>query len=193
MAQPIHSVRFSFADYVAFERTSNVKHEYWAGQIYAMAGGTPEHAALAASVSGLLFAQLQSSVCRLYSSDLRVRAGDLVTYPDVSVVCGPPERDALDSSTALNPTVVVEVTSPSTELYDRTEKLERYQQISSLQAIVIVSHAEPRIECWTRSSVGWDHVMATQTGRVELGVISAALVVSEVYSRAGFTVRPSSE
>lgn len=186
MAQPVHSVRFSLADYVAFERTSNVKHEYWAGQIYAMAGGTPEHAALAASVSGLLFAQLQSSACRLYSSDLRVRAGDLVTYPDGSVVCGPPERDALDSSTALNPRVIVEVTSPSTEVYDRTEKLERYQQIPSLQAIVIVSHSEPRLELWTRSALGWDHALATQTGRVELPVIGASLVVSEVYARAGF-------
>jgi Uma2 family endonuclease len=120
MSQPVHDVQYSFEDYVAFERSSNVKHEFWAGHIYAMAGGTPEHAALAASVSGLLFAQLADGPCRVYSSDLRVRAGELVTYPDVTVVCGTPASDPNDPGTTLNPTLVVEVTSPSTD----GEKLE---------------------------------------------------------------------
>jgi Uma2 family endonuclease len=86
----VYHVRYTYAEYLAFESASNVKHEFCGGKIYAMASGTPEHAALQVVVSGLLFAQLRGGRCRAYSSDLRVRvlATGLVTYPDVTVVCG---------------------------------------------------------------------------------------------------------
>jgi Uma2 family endonuclease len=175
---------------VAFERTSNVKHEFLAGHIFAMTGGSPEHAALAASVSGLLFAQLGEGSCRVYSSDLRVRADELVTYPDVTVVCGPLSSDPEDPSTTLNPALVVEVTSPTSERYDRGEKLRHYQRIASLQAILIVAHAEQRIELWTRAAGGWQSRAATAGERIELLAISASLDVQEVYARAGWPGAP---
>jgi Uma2 family endonuclease len=141
MAQAAHPVRFSFAEYVSLERSSNVKHEHLNGQIFAMAGGTPEHAAITAAASGLLFSQLRGRPCRVYSSDLRVRAADLTTYPDVTVVCGDVERDPADPNTARNPKFIVEVTSPNTEDYDRGEKLERYQQIPGLASFLTETRA----------------------------------------------------
>src|SRR3954470_15470270 len=99
----MHSAH-TYAEYLALEASSNVKHEFLAGQIYAMAGGTPEHAALAAAASGLLFAQLRGRGCRVYDSDLRVRTrSGLATYPDVTVICGPTERDDVDAQAVTNP------------------------------------------------------------------------------------------
>jgi Uma2 family endonuclease len=184
MVQPLHPVHYSFAEYVAFERTSNVKHEYLDGRIYAMAGGSPEHAALAAAVNGLLFGQLKVGPCRVYSSDLRVRAGVLTTYPDVTVVCGQVERDPQDTNTALNPTLVVEVTSPSTEVYDRGEKLEHFKQVPSLQSILIVSQSDRLVEHWQRRNSGWELTTARPGGCLDLPSVDATLAVDEIYGSA---------
>jgi Uma2 family endonuclease len=181
MAQPVHPVHFTLPDYFAFERSSNVKHENLAGQIYAMAGGTPEHAALAAAVSGNLFLQLKDGPCRLYSSDLRVRAGDLITYPDVAVVCGPVQRHVDDANTALNPKLLVEVTSPSTEEYDRGEKLGYYQQIGALDIVLVVSHREASIDVWRRTVRGFERSVGGAGSRIELVPIGCTLSVDDVY------------
>lgn len=95
MTSPAHRIQYSWEDYLALEASSNVKHEFLEGQIYGVAGGTPEHAALKAAVTGLLFAQIRGSRCRAHDADLRVRVlgTGLATYPDVTVVCGPSERD----------------------------------------------------------------------------------------------------
>src|SRR5262245_39242529 len=95
VSTPAHRVLYTHAEYLALEGSSNVKHEFLGGQIYAMAGGTPEHAALAAAVIGLLFPQLRAGRCRAHDSDLRVRvpATGLSTYPNVTVICGPRELD----------------------------------------------------------------------------------------------------
>jgi len=183
MSQPAHPVHHTFDEYVRFERTSNVKHEYLDGQIYATAGGTPEHAALAATVIGLLFSQLRGKPCRVYSSDLRVRAGDLATYPDVTVVCGPVEGDARDPHTALNPTVVVEVTSPSTDTYDRGEKLAQYQEVPALSAVMLVSHEKARIDLWRRTAQGWAETSAGPGEHVVLDAIGCELAVDEIYAQ----------
>jgi Uma2 family endonuclease len=121
--------------FYAFEASSNVKHEYLDGQIYAMAGGTPEHAALAAAVVGQLYAQLREGRCRVYNSDLRVRvpATGLLTYPDATVMWGPRQRDAEDEYAITNPTLIVEVLSRSTEEYDRGDKFEHCKRSSSLR------------------------------------------------------------
>src|SRR3990172_1362679 len=104
MAAPAGLHRYSFADYLALEEASNTKHEFLSGEIYGMAGGTPEHAALSVAVSSVLRAQLRGGSCRVYSSDLRVRvlATGLATYPDVTVVCGELERDPDSPTTVVN-------------------------------------------------------------------------------------------
>lgn len=114
-----------------------------------MAGGTPARAALAASIAQLLGNALRGP-CLIYSSDLKVRieATDLTTFPDVTVVCGERQTSPVDPHAVTNPTILVEVTSHSTEDYDRGEKLANYKQISDLRAVLFVSHRVPRSLCF---------------------------------------------
>jgi Uma2 family endonuclease len=179
--------RYTYANYLDLEAASNVKHEFLAGEIYGMAGGTPEHAALSVAVSGALLAQLRGGPCRVYSSDLRVRvlATGLATYPDVTVVCGEPERDPESPTTIVNPRLVVEVSSDSTMDYDRGEKLEHYRQIPSLAGIVLVSHTQRCIEVWQRAADGtWTASTAGAGERAELPGIACSLVVDDIYRDA---------
>jgi Uma2 family endonuclease len=186
MDVPAHRIRYSWADYLALEASSNVKHEFLDGQIYGMDGGTPEHAGLAAAVSGLLFAQLRNGRCRVHDADLRVRVLDtgLATYPDVTIVCGRRERDPEDPNAVTNPTLIVEVLSKSTEEYDRGDKFEHYKRIPSLRQYVLVSHRDREIEVWTRDADGWVGATARQGQRAELGSIASHLDVDEVYQAA---------
>jgi Uma2 family endonuclease len=183
-----HPVFHSFADYVRLERDfPTTKHEYLAGHIYAMAGGTPEHAALAAVVTAKLSTALEGGRCRVYSSDLRIRVPKtgLTTYPDVSVVCGPREADPEDKNTVTNPTLLVEVTSKSTEEYDRGEKLDHYKSIPSLREYVLVSHREPLIEVWRRQDGGsWTSQVFRARGKAALDSVSCVLDVDAVYAAA---------
>lgn len=151
-AFPLH--RYTYQDYVWLEDESSTRHEFLAGEIVAMAGGTPEHAAMAAAVIAQLSEHLRGSSCRVFTSDLGVRVLEtgLATYPDASVVCGPTVRDPEKKTNVTNPRVVIEITSDGTEDYDRGEKLEHYKRIPSLEAVVIVSHREPRMEVWSRAA-----------------------------------------
>ena len=118
MGEPAHH-RFSFGQYLMLEEDSGLKHEFLEGQVWAMSGGTPEHAAVAGNVLTLLNVQLAGKKCRVFTSDLRIRvvATGLGTYPDVSVVCGHLELDPEDAKrhTVVNPRILVEVLSPSTD------------------------------------------------------------------------------
>ena len=188
MAAPARPVRHTRAEYAAFERSSNVKHEFLDGVIYAMAGGTPEHAAVAMNVGALLNVALRTKPCRVYSSDLRIRVKDtgLETYPDVSVVCGGAERDPADDLAVTNPVVLVEVLSPSTEAYDRGEKLRHYRAIASLREVVLVDHREKLVEVHRREDDGsWTRHEAGPGGVVNLLSLGCELSVDEVY-RDGF-------
>lgn len=174
-------------EYVAFERSSNVKHEYLDGQIYAMAGGTPEHAALQAALPGLLVPQLPKGGCRAYGANLRIRvlSTGLATYPDVSIVCGLREVDPEDKNSVTNPTLLVEVLSRSTEEYDRGEKFAHYKKIPSLRQYVLVSQHERCVEVWTRSAEGaWTSVLAREGDVADLSSVGARLDVRELYDGA---------
>jgi Uma2 family endonuclease len=177
--------RFTFQDYLSLEEASTVKHEFLDGHVWAMAGGTPEHGALAANVIALLANQLRGRACRVFTSDvrIRVRATGLATYPDVSVVCSRQETDPDDpkGNTLINPQVLVEVLSPSTEDYDRGEKLAHYKQIPSIQEIVLVAHEEQRIELWRREGDHWILVVARRDATAVLESLDCELPLLEVY------------
>jgi len=186
MSTPAGLHRYTWADYIALEEASNVKHEFLAGEIYGMAGGTPEHAALSVAVAAALLAQLRGGPCRVYSSDLRVRvqATGLATYPDVTVVCDEPARDPESRTTIVNPRVVVEVLSDSTIDYDRGEKLTHFKQIPSLDAVIHVWHTKPQIEVHQRVGAGWSVTEAGPGGRVNLDGLGCTLSVDDVYRDA---------
>ena len=177
---------FSFVEYLELEEVARVRHEFYAGEIYAMAGGTPEHAAMTAAITASLGQQLAGTSCRTYSSDLRVRvlATGLATYPDVTVVCGPSERDPESSTHVTNPTLVVEVLSSGTAKYDRGEKLEHYKQVPSLRAVVLVDHEREQLEVWCRSSGGWSSKPFGPGEVAALEAIGCVLAVDDVYAAA---------
>jgi Uma2 family endonuclease len=175
-------VKHTYAEYLAFEELSPVRHEYLDGEIYAMAGGSPDHAALAGAVIGLLGGRARQG-CRAFTSDLRVRiAGTgLTTYPDVSFVCGATERSPEDPLAVTNPVLLVEVTSNSTEEYDRGEKLRHYRDLPSVCEVLIVSHREPRVSLHRREPGGWRTLEARRGEVLELTSIGAELAVDELY------------
>ncbi|MEO8549143.1 MAG: Uma2 family endonuclease [Kofleriaceae bacterium] len=181
--QPIHH-RFDFEDYLRVETDSQgVKHEFLAGRVWAMAGGSPDHALIATNIATLLNIRLRGRPCAVFSSDLRigVQATQLVTYPDVSVICGSLERDPIDRTgqTITNPKVLVEVLSPSTAEYDRGEKIRHYKLIASLEAIVLVAHDARRLELWQRTGDEWRFTESTES--VTIDAIECTLAVADVY------------
>ena len=164
---------------------SEVRHEFLNGEVWAMAGGTPEHSALAAAVITQLGALLRGKPCRTYSADLRVRVVEtgLSTYPDVSVVCGQLETAPDDRDAVTNPIVLVEVLSESTEGYDRGAKAAHYRRIPSLREYVLVSQAEPRIEVHRRAESGrWELLEARPGETIELASLGARLDVAALYA-----------
>jgi len=184
---PLRQTHYTIEEYLDLEQHAATKHEYADGTIYAMAGGTPAHAQLAANVIIQLGPQLKRSGCAVFTSDLRVRSDSgLWTYPDVSVVCGPlryawPMADE-NRVTITNPSLVVEVTSDSTEDYDRGVKLTHYQQTPSVQTVLFVSHRVPRLTAHDRGRSLWRLVREAGTGDVlELGS-GVTLAVDDVYA-----------
>jgi Uma2 family endonuclease len=184
VVQPVRQ-HFDFSDYVELEDVSTVKHEFLNGMVWAMAGGSPDHARIAANVSGIFRSQLAGKRCSVHSSDLRVRvkATGLGTYPDVTIICDHLELDPDDPKghTVLNPRVVVEVLSPSTADYDRGEKLDHYRQIPSLEAIVLVAHDARRIDVLRRDGQSWVAESAAGAGNVAVEAIGCRLAIEEVY------------
>ncbi|GAC1353325.1 MAG: Uma2 family endonuclease [Polyangiales bacterium] len=174
----------SFAEYLAIDAKSELKHEYIRGMVYAMGGGSPEHARLAMAVGRELGTQLSGKPCAVYSSDLRVRVLEtgLATYPDVTVVCGALETDPEDSHSATNPTVIVEVLSPSTEKHDRGAKYAHYRRISSLRAYVLVSQDEPLISVFTRNADESWTLRDVRAGFARIDAIACVLDVAAVYA-----------
>jgi Uma2 family endonuclease len=174
----------SIAEYLAGEQAGEPKHQLIDGEVFAMGGGSPEHAALIASVGLALGTQLRGRPCRPYASELRVGVEGLITYPDWTVVCGPLERHPLDALTILNPTFLVEVLSDGTEAFDRGRKAERYRRIPSLREYLLVSQHQRHLEVFRRTERGWVLLEAGAGGRIELESIGCRLEVDEVYEGA---------
>ncbi|HEU4731912.1 MAG TPA: Uma2 family endonuclease [Kofleriaceae bacterium] len=179
--------RMTYADYLALEASSEVKHEYIDGEVFAMAGGSITHGALAAATISALSAALRDRPCRVLSSDVRVRskATGLATYPDVTVVCHKIEVGDDDPQGVLNPVLIVEVLSDSTEAYDRGAKAAHYRRIPSLREYVLVGQGEPLSEVHRRNERGnWELFVEARRGQIaELTSCGApiALDVDAIY------------
>jgi Uma2 family endonuclease len=169
---------------VALEKESSTKHEFLDGEIYAMAGGTEDHSALAAEILRALGNAIGDRPCRAHTSDLRlyVEPVGLATFPDATVICGPlQQHPASPEATATNPLILVEVTSDSSEEYDTGTKLEAYQTIPTLREYVLVAHRERRITVYRREANGWQMRSAIGSGRITVEALSAELVVDVIY------------
>jgi len=181
------------AEYLALEREAEFKSEYIDGEVFAMAGARLAHITICTNLAASLGTKLRGTLCRALVNDMRVRTPrtDLYAYPDLAIVCGDVQLEDEEFDTLLNPVVLIEVLSPSTEAWDRGGKFARYQTIESLQEYVLVSQAEARIETYTREADHW--VLTTLIGEDAIWSIRAASIevpVMEIYERVDFT-KPS--
>jgi Uma2 family endonuclease len=175
-------LRFTFREYLEVDEASSARHEFLDGMILGMAGGTPEHARLAAAVSTALGRQLEGKRCAVFSEALRIKgAQGFAAYPDVTVICGSLERDPENAVTVTNPAVVVEVLSPGTADYDRGEKLEQYKKVPAIQHVVLIAHDAPRITVISREAAGWRQVVAGPGDHAALVAIGCTLDVTAIF------------
>jgi Uma2 family endonuclease len=190
MAAPVRQQDSTPEEYLAQERKAEYKSEYVAGQILAMSGVSREHSLITGNIARVLGSQLLDRPCEVHASDMRVKvpARGMYTYPDVVVVCGDARFEDEQVDTLLNPTVIVEVLSPSTEAYDRGAKFAYYRQLPSLQDYLLVSQFQMLIEHFTREEEGWLLTETTDPGEVvQLPSIACELPVAEVYRKVVFT------
>lgn len=186
MRAHLRKVSFTEAEYFALEATSPEKHEYIDGEIYDMAGGDEVHAAVGANVIGALLSRLRGGRCRPYTSDLRVWS-PLVrayVYPDVTVVCGPVDKSDMkgDHLSVKNPVVVVEVVSPGSEDYDRTDKVAIYKAIPTVRDYLIVDPDARAIEHHARDEAGGWRLSVVSEGEIALGGVPIVLPLAEVFA-----------
>jgi Uma2 family endonuclease len=174
-------------EYLALERQSETKSEYWQGETYLMSGASNEHTIIEANIVAALVTQLKRRPCIARGSNLRVKVSEsgLYTYPDVTVVCGQARFEDRQADTLLNPTVIIEVLSPSTEAYDRGAKFEFYRLLESLSDYLLVSQSSPTIEHFTRrADERW--LLATCKGLeavAEIPSIGCELRLADVYDK----------
>lgn len=194
MEQPIpHQVRrYSEAEYLRIEEASASKREFRNGLLVDMAGGTFEHGRIAANLLRFIGNRLEGKPCQAVGSDMRIRIAPTgnYLYPDVSIVCGPPVFDPPDRRTSIaNPQVVIEVTSPSTESADRTDKFSDYMRVESLREYILIAQDRPRIDTFYRQSDGvW--AIGTAVVRMDeaLGFPSLGISIplTEIYADIAF-------
>jgi len=173
------------AEYLVRDRKAEFKSEYFRGEMFAMAGGTPNHSLLTANFIREAGNFLKGRPCVVYSSDLRVKvaATGLYTYPDASIVCGPLEYDDDARDTIMNPAVVVEVLSESTEKYDRGRKASHYRQIESLKELILISQEDCNVERFVRQETGgWLLLQETNRDKMlPIESIGISISMAEVY------------
>jgi Uma2 family endonuclease len=194
MAVAAATHHLSETEYLERERRAEFKSEFFAGEVFAMAGGSAPHSLIAANFVKRLGTELEARPCVVYTADLRIKieATGLQTYPDCTVVCGPQQflddvRDAL-----LNPNLIVEVLSDSTEAYDRGRKFEHYRQILTLREYVLASQKEPRVEVFVRRDDGqwlWREA-AGLDATLELPALQVKLPLREIYAKVEFIPSP---
>jgi Uma2 family endonuclease len=180
------ATKMSVEEYLELERTSEIKHEYENGELREMPGGTKEHSAIGGNIFAHLYFTLEDSTCRVYNSDLRIlieKAG-LYTYPDVSVVCGEATFEDARQDSLLNPTVLFEVLSKSTENYDRGKKFQQYQMLPSLSDYLLIAQDEYRVEHYTRQQEGWFlRVYEGLESKIVLSSLNCELALNNVYKK----------
>ena len=186
----IPKTKLTPAEYLEFERKSEERHEYFDGEIYAMSGAKRNHNKIVGNLSGLIWQHLKGKDCEFYPTDMRVfvPATGLYTYPDLVVVCGEPQFQDNTFDTLLNPVLLIEVLSDSTEGYDRGKKFQHYRSIETLQEYVLVSQTEARVEKYVRHGDGF-WLLSEAVGldsEIEFASINCRVALSEVYDKINF-------
>lgn len=184
VGQAVVRTGLSEQEYLNFERSSPEKHEYADGEIFAMSGGTYEHSSITANIIGEARSALAGRPCRVLESNMRVKvfATSRYVYPDASIFCGRPEFTDETRDTLVNPRLIVEVLSDSTEAYDRGDKFAGYRSIPSFQEYVLASQKQPRIEVFTRQPDGsWTLRIYGPGERAAFASVECTIEVDKIY------------
>jgi len=179
LADPVQELAID--EYLDLEKAGSLRHEYAAGRLYAMAGGSDEHNRIVLNIAARLLSATRGGPCRVYACDMKVRVDDLFYYPDVLVTCDPLDAERYFKK---QPSVIFEVLSQSTEAIDRGEKLYNYRRLDSLDAYVLVSQDEPRIEVYRRQAEasGWRYdVLDGRAATVTLDRPAITLALGDIY------------
>lgn len=193
----VPQTKLSEAEYLAKERKADFKSEFYRGEMFAMSGASREHILITGNLVAALHTQFKGRCCEVYSNDMRIKvsATGLYTYPDLVIVCGEPEFVDAEVDTLLNPTVLIEVLSPSTESYDRGAKAEQYRRIPSLREHVLIAQDRPHVDVLIRQADGsW---LLRETDDLEqvvsLPSVSVSLPMREIYDRITFEAPATTE
>jgi Uma2 family endonuclease len=182
--------RITPQEYLIRERKASIKSEFYQGEIFAIGGGSANHSVIAANFVREAGNALRDKPCIVFNSDLRVQVQStgLYTYPDATIVCGELLFDDDHRDTLLNPTVIVEVLSDSTEKYDRGKKSNHYRQIASLKELILIAQDRSHVERFTRQPNGdWlFHEQKELTAGFELKSLGISIAISELYRGVKF-------
>ncbi|HJY82799.1 MAG TPA: Uma2 family endonuclease [Candidatus Binatia bacterium] len=174
-------------EYLAFERKAEFKSEYFAGEMFAMVGASQRHNLIAANIIRALGNQLLERPCNVYPSDMRVKISKInkYTYPDIVVACGEEQFENEQNDTLLNPAVIIEILSESTEAYDRGKKFEHYQSLESLREYLLISQDPYRVEQYVRrDDRTWTYFELHQAAdTVHLPTIDCDLSLKDIYAK----------
>ncbi len=183
---------FSVEDYLDFERVQVERHEFLDGSVYAMAGESPNHSTICFNLYALIGPQLRGKNCRGFSPNMKIATNEkgLYSYPDLAIICGQPTFYDGTKDVITNPTLIVEVLSPSTESYDRGEKFLRYtNQIETLLNYILISQDKPLIEIFSRQeNGGWEKSeVAGLDSVLRIDSIECEIALAELYEAVDFT------
>lgn len=182
--------RWTAEEYLAFERTSEERHEFLAGEIFLMAGASRQHNLIGTNTVASLHPQLRGKPCELYANDMRVKVSStgLYTYPDVGIACGIPQFEDSEVDTLLNPTVVIEILSRTTKEYDRVGKFAHYRTLPSLKEYVLIAQDGYQVDHYLRNRDDtWLLTIINHTdATIELPSIGCTVLVADVYEKVTF-------
>ena len=187
---------FTDEEYLILEEKAERRSQFYYGEIFAMAGASRRHNIIAGNAYANLHAQLRRKPCEIYQNDMRVKIHkNFYTYPDVVVVCGEPKIERKRGENLLNPTVLIEVLSPSTEAFDRSQKAKNYRTMDSLQELILISQDKPGVEHYARQPNGaWLISEITDARQVlKLDSIGCALDLADVYERVEFDAEETTD
>ncbi|MDX1965339.1 MAG: Uma2 family endonuclease [Pirellulales bacterium] len=180
----------SIAEFLELEQKSVVRHEYYRGEIFAMAGANASHNQISFNLSGLFYVQFRNTTCRSYVADMLVKCpSDLLCYPDLVVFCHSPQFADQRQLTLLNPSLLIEILSPTTEKYDRTIKFDHYATLESLRDYLLIAQDQPRIEHYHRETLGADWAFRIYAGledTLQLPDYGLRLPLRDIYERVEF-------
>ena len=176
---------WTVSQYLALERDTGIRHQYLNGEVFAMAGAEPAHNDIFTNAITAIVTQLKARPCKVHGSDMRVKTkSGLYTYPDISIVCGNRQFNSDKPRTLLNPTVLIEILSPTTEAFDRGDKFHHYRTIASLREYVLIASVRERIECFSRQDDdSWRMMVIDQPNDVLiLESVTCQLVMRDIYT-----------